>query len=82
MLYPPLQVAKLVNRDRSTAYRALEKLVACSLVIKERKGGKTRGFSNVYHRVSDRELYVKADENLDRCYGKIKRVLKETQPAT
>ena len=69
------QVGKLMRVDRSTAYRGLEKLVSVRLVFKERKAGKSRGYTNVYQRVSERELYRKAEENLDTCYSRIKTML-------
>jgi predicted transcriptional regulator len=69
------QVGKLLGVDRSTAYRGLEKLVSLRLVFKERRTGKSRGYTNVYQRVSERELYRKAEENLDTCYARIKAML-------
>ena len=70
-------VASSVKKDRSTAHRSLEKLVSCGLCYKERKSGKPRGYINVYRRIPDGKIYKKADENLDKCYAKVKAVLRE-----
>jgi predicted transcriptional regulator len=71
------EVASSLKKDRSTAHRSLEKLVACGLCYKERKGGKPRGFTNVYRRIPDNKMYIKAEESLDRCYAKIKGILQD-----
>jgi len=70
-------VGRMIEKDRSTAHRSLEKLVSCGLCIKERKGNKPRGFSNVYRRIGKRQLYSKTKDNLDHCYNKINRILED-----
>jgi predicted transcriptional regulator len=72
-------VAEIIERDRSTTYRALEKLVSTGLVYKERRGGEVRGYSNVYSSVSEIELVRKAETMLDDCYSRIKSILAEQQ---
>ena len=74
----PNDMAEVMKKDRSTVYRGLEKLVSLGLAYKERKGGESRGFSNVYSRVPEKELFRKAEKSLDECYAKIKTILKET----
>ncbi len=70
------EVADTLKKDRSTAHRSLEKLVSCGLCYKERKAGNPRGFTNVYRRIPDKKLYKKAEENLDKCYARVKAVLR------
>ena len=70
-------VSKLIGKDRSTAHRGLEKLVACGVCYKEKRAGTPRGYSNYYHRVPDRELYKMTEESLDKCYAKVKKALKK-----
>ncbi len=70
-----LEVAKRIEKDRSTAHRSLEKLVACGLSHKEKVSNKTRGYSYVYTRISDWDLYLKAKANIDKCYEKIEGAL-------
>ncbi|MDO9536982.1 MAG: helix-turn-helix domain-containing protein [Thermoplasmata archaeon] len=70
-----LEIATMIGKDRSTAHRSLEKLVACGLGQKGRKTNETRGYSYVYTRISDRDLYLKAKSNIDMCYKKIEKAL-------
>ncbi len=70
-------LAERIDRDRSTTYRALEKLAAAGLVYKERRGGERRGYSNVYRRLPRKDLDRKAEKALDACYRKLKRALRE-----
>jgi len=69
------EVAGLISRDRTTAYRALEKLVTSGIVYRERKGRETRGYTYYYHIISRTELYNKAEHQLDECYSRIKSLL-------
>ncbi|MCK5397306.1 MAG: hypothetical protein KAJ33_03565 [Thermoplasmata archaeon] len=70
-----LGVAEIIERDRSTAHRSLEKLVACGLCKKEKSSNGTRGYSYVYTRISDLDLYLMAKSNIDKCYEKIENAL-------
>ena len=72
-----LEVAKLIDKDRSTAHRSLEKLVSCGLSQKEKVSNKTRGYSYVYTRISDWNLYLKAKTNIDKCYEEIEGALQK-----
>ena len=69
------EIATGIDKDRSTAHRSLEKLVACGLSQKEKMSNETRGYSYVYTRISDRELFLKAKSNIDKCYEKIEGAL-------
>ena len=69
------EAARSICRDRSTTYRGLEKLVAAGLVYKERRGGRTRGYTNVYRRIPVVEIYRRTEAELDRCYRRLKEVL-------
>jgi predicted transcriptional regulator len=68
-------VANEIGKDRTTAYRSLEKLLSCGLCLKGRKGGQSRGFSNVYQGISEKEIYSLAERKFEACYQKIKKVL-------
>ena len=69
------EAAEIINRDRATAYRALEKLVSIGLAYKERRGREGRGFSNYYTKIAKKEMLKKAEKNLDTCYNAIKTAL-------
>ncbi len=68
-------VATRINRDRATAYRALEKLVSIGLLHKERRGREVRGFSNFYLKIARKDILRKAEKRLDKCYNAIKGAL-------
>lgn len=70
-------VAEKIGKDRSTAHRSLEKLVACGMCSKERRAGHPRGFANYYQRIPNQELLKKTEQKLDACYRNVKKILKE-----
>ena len=71
------QIGEAVGKDRSTAHRSLEKLVSSGVCYKEKHSGSPRGYSYHYHRVSMKEIFKKAEQNLDVCYAKVKKALKK-----
>ena len=73
------ELTDALRKDRSTIHRSLEKLVACNLCYKERKTGKKRGFVDNYYIIPEKEVLYKAEENLDRCYTKIKQMLRDVE---
>lgn len=74
-----LQIAELINRDRATAYRSLEKLVSIGILYKERRGREGRGYSNFYMKMARKEILRKAEKRLDNCYTAIKRALMDAE---
>jgi predicted transcriptional regulator len=77
-----IEISKLLKKDRSTIHRSLEKLVACNLCYKERKTGKNRGFADYYHVIPENEVLKKAEQNLDDCYTKIKKMINDVEKIT
>jgi predicted transcriptional regulator len=71
------QLKNKIEKDRSIIYRSLEKLITCKLCYKERKSGEKRGFIDYYHRIPVKEIFKITEENLDRCYLKIKKLINE-----
>lgn len=71
------EVSKVVDRDRSTTFRSLQKLVTLGLVIKETKTIKDGGYFHVYSAV-DRETFKKETERRVRDLQKsLDRLLKK-----
>ena len=68
-------IAKIIGKDRSTVYRSLEKLIACKLCYKKRKGKASRGFEDRYYIVPKQEILRAVEQNLDRCYSDVKKML-------
>lgn len=71
------ELKKKIGKDRSIIYRSLEKLISCKICFKERKSGKKRGFIDYYYRIPLKEIFKKTEENLDRCYSKIKKIMSD-----
>jgi predicted transcriptional regulator len=55
------EVAKAMDRDRSTTFRSLQKLVSLGLLVKETKTIKDGGYFHVYSAV-DRETFKRETE--------------------
>jgi predicted transcriptional regulator len=72
-------ITKIIKKDRSTIHRSLEKLVSCNICYKERRSGENRGFIDYYYTIPEKELLRKAEKNLDDCYLKIKKMLRELE---
>ncbi len=72
---PINQLGRFLKKDRSTVYRSLEKLVACNLCYKQRRSGQTRGFVDYYHAIAEEEAIKKAEQRLDACYLKLKKLM-------
>jgi predicted transcriptional regulator len=73
------EVAEQIERDRATAYRALEKLVSIGLIHKERRGREGRGYSNYYMKLARKDILRKAEKRLDKCYTAIKSALMDSE---
>ena len=78
------EVAKEMDRDRSTTFRSLQKLVSLGLVVKDTKTIKDGGYFHVYSAV-DRETFKKETErkvkdlqkSLDRLLKKFESDMQE-----
>jgi predicted transcriptional regulator len=78
------QISKEIERDRSTTFRPLQKLVTLGLVIKETKTIKERGYFHVYSAV-DMETFKKETvrkvedlkKSLDRLVKKFESDMQE-----
>ena len=55
------EIAKAMDRDRSTTFRSLQKLVSLGLLVKETKTIKDGGYFHVYSAV-DRETFKRETE--------------------
>jgi len=71
------EVSKVVKKDRSTIHRSLEKLIACRLCFKKRQSGTIRGFVDYYFVIPEKDILRKAEDTLDICYSKIKKMIQE-----
>jgi predicted transcriptional regulator len=68
-------LADIMNRDRSTVYRALQKMMSCGMCFRETKSIDRGGYFHVYRAISKDELKVKLQQCVDDWYGRMQQVL-------
>jgi predicted transcriptional regulator len=68
-------LADQMGRDRSTVYRALQKLMACGMCFRETKSIDRGGYYHVYHALSRAELKHKLELCVDDWYERMQQVL-------
>jgi len=70
-------IAKILKKERSTAYRSLQRLVCSGLCIKKTKTLKKGGYYHVYLPVKKKDAKNKIDICIDNWYKKMKETIKE-----
>jgi predicted transcriptional regulator len=69
------ELADLIGRDRSTVYRALQKMLTCGMVLRETRSIPRGGYFHVYRAIGRQELRVKLQSCVDNWYDRMKIVL-------
>ncbi|MFO8110104.1 MAG: helix-turn-helix domain-containing protein [Thermoplasmata archaeon] len=80
--YRANEVAKNVDRDQSTAYRSLERLVDCGMVYKEKHNIRNGGYYFLYSSRPMDLIKEEALECLDMWYEKMKNSIEGTDGFT
>ncbi len=72
------EIAKEINKERSTVYRSLQKLTKCGICNKKRnnikKGG---GYYHTYECNNSEKIKIKLEECIDNWYKKMKETIKK-----
>jgi len=68
-------LGKLLNRERSTAYRSLQNLIKCGLVHREARTIPSGGYYFEYIAIDPSKLKEIIYKNLDEWYNKIKTLI-------
>ena len=68
-------LADLMGKDRSTVYRALQKLMTCGMCFRETKSIERGGYYHVYRAISRDELKHKLEQCVDDWYDRMQQVL-------
>jgi predicted transcriptional regulator len=68
-------LADLMGKDRSTVYRALQKLMTCGMCSRETKSIERGGYYHVYRAISRDELKHKLELCVDDWYERMQQVL-------
>jgi predicted transcriptional regulator len=73
------ELAKKINKDRSTVYRSLKKLTCCNLCLKEAKNIRKGGYYHIYRCNEISEAKKELEECIDKWYKQMKNTLKEIE---
>jgi predicted transcriptional regulator len=71
------EVSKEVDRDRSTTFRSLQKLVTLGLSVKETKTIKEGGYYHVYSAVDMETFRVETEKRVKELQKSLDRLLKK-----
>lgn len=71
------RVAEFLAKDRSTAYRELEKLVNCGICRKERTTIKEGGYYFLYRARSISEIRDETERCIDATYEQLKQAMQK-----
>jgi len=69
-------LADLMKKDRSTVYRALQKMMTCGMCFRETKSIDRGGYYHVYRAISEEELKLKLQACVDDWYSSMLGILK------
>ncbi len=70
-------LAKKVEKDGSTVYRALQKLISCGLCFRETKTIERGGYYHVYSAVSSEIVKSKLEDCISQLNTNMKKALEE-----
>ena len=73
------ELAKKIDKDRSTVYRSLQKLTCCNLCIKETKNISKGGSYHIYKCNDVNKAKKELEECIDKWYQQMKNTLKEIE---
>lgn len=71
------EVAEAVDRERSTTYRSIQRLLASGLVQKEQRNYDGGGYYHVYRAAAAEEITDEMQAMLNAWYAKIGQLLQE-----
>ncbi len=68
-------LAKMLGKERSTVYRALQKLMSCGMCYRETKALGRGGYYHLYAAVERTELKKKLEQCVENWHEKMKQAL-------
>ena len=71
------ELAKKIDKDRSTVYRSLQKLTCCNLCLKETKNINKGGYYHIYRCNDISEAKKELGECIDKWHHQMKNTLKQ-----
>jgi len=76
-----VELGKRIERDRSTAYRSLSRLVENDLAVKALRNREGGGIFHVYEAVEPEQVQLMLRETIDAWYDEMQRVVKRASEA-
>lgn len=71
------EMCDIVDRNQSTVYTAIEKLVSHGIVIKNKRGKEKRGYEYVYVAIDPPQVKSLLLEKLEKLYSNMKNCIQE-----
>ncbi|HXZ24429.1 MAG TPA: helix-turn-helix domain-containing protein [Methanomassiliicoccales archaeon] len=75
------ELATKIGKDRSTVYRALQKLMTCGMVYRETKRIERGGYYHVYKSIDRSALRAKLEQCVNDWYARMQEVLNKFESA-
>ncbi|MGA1819698.1 MAG: helix-turn-helix domain-containing protein [Thermoplasmatota archaeon] len=76
-----VELGRRIERDRSTAYRSLSRLVENDLAVKAIRNREGGGIFHVYEAVEPEQVQLMLRETIDNWYEEMQRVVKKASEA-
>lgn len=80
LMHGPLTAEKLgeiLNRERSTAYRSLQNLIACGIVYRETRSIDSGGYYYEYVAIEPQEMKRMVKKNVDEWYNQMNELIEK-----
>lgn len=80
LMHGPLTAEKLgeiLSRERSTAYRSLQNLIACGIVYRETRSIDSGGYYYEYVAIEPQEMKQMVKKNVDEWYNKMNDLIEK-----
>ena len=71
------ELAKKINKDRSTVYRSLQRLICCNLCLKKTKNIDKGGYYHIYRCNEISKAKKELEECIDKWHHHMKKTLKQ-----
>ncbi|MDI6859945.1 MAG: helix-turn-helix domain-containing protein [Methanocellales archaeon] len=71
------ELSELMGKDRSTVYRALQKLISCRLCYRDTKTIERGGYYHVYSAIPPKAVKKEAKKCINNWYRSMKNALKK-----
>ncbi len=71
------KLGEILNRERSTAYRSLQNLIACGIVYRETRSIESGGYYYEYVAIEPQEMKQMVKKNVDEWYNQMNELIEK-----